>query len=150
MSKLKVLISGGGTGGHAYPAIAIANALKAINPEAQILFVGAKGKMEMEAVPKAGYRIKGLWISGFSRSVSVKNALFPFKLIWSILHSFFIVLKFRPNVAIGTGGFASGPVLQVASWLGTPIYLQEQNAFPGVTNRLLAKRAKKTVSYTHL
>lgn len=143
MSKLKVLISGGGTGGHAYPAIAIANALKAMKPEAQFLFVGAKGKMEMEAVPKAGYKIKGLWISGFSRSLSLKNILFPIKLGWSILHSFIIVLRFRPNVAIGTGGFASGPVLQVASWLGTPIYLQEQNAFPGVTNRLLAKRARK-------
>ena len=143
MSQLKVLVSGGGTGGHIFPAIAIANAIKEQRPDAQFLFVGAKGKMEMEKVPAAGFEIKGLWISGFSRSLSLSNLMFPFKLISSLWDARKIVKEFQPDVAIGTGGFASGPTLRVASQKGVPSLIQEQNSFPGVTNRILSGKAKK-------
>lgn len=143
MSQLRVLISGGGTGGHIFPAIAIANAIKEQRPDTEFLFVGAEGKMEMEKVPAAGFPIEGLWISGFSRSLSVSNLVFPFKLISSMLKAGKIVKKFKPDVAIGTGGFASGPTLRVASQKGVPCLIQEQNSFPGVTNRILAGKAKK-------
>ncbi len=142
LKKLKVLVSGGGTGGHIFPAIAIANAIKEQRPDTEFLFVGAKGKMEMEKVPAAGFDIEGLWISGFSRSLSLSNLMFPFKLISSMLKAGKIVREFQPDVAIGTGGFASGPTLRVASQKGIPCLIQEQNSFPGVTNRILSKKAK--------
>lgn len=138
----KVIISGGGTGGHIYPAIAIANALKAIDPTIQILFVGALGKMEMEKVPKAGYEIIGLPIAGIKRELSVDNLSFPLKLTRSLLKARSIIKSFKPDVAIGVGGFASGPLLMVASLLGIPTLIQEQNSYAGITNKMLAKRAK--------
>ncbi len=143
MQKLKILVSGGGTGGHIFPAIAIANAIKEKHHDAEFLFVGAEGKMEMEKVPAEGFDIEGLWISGFSRSLSVSNLVFPFKLISSMWKAAKIVKRFQPDVAIGTGGFASGPTLRVASQKGVPCLIQEQNSFPGVTNRILSGKAKK-------
>ena len=134
-----VIISGGGTGGHIYPAIAIADELRRRNPDIKILFVGASDRMEMEKVPQAGYDIKGLWISGFQRSLSLKNVMFPFKLLWSLIKAYSIVRKFKPQVAIGTGGYASGPTLFVANKMKIPTLIQEQNSFPGITNRLLSK-----------
>lgn len=139
--KVKFIISGGGTGGHIYPAIAIANELKTRFPDAEFLFVGAKDKMEMQKVPQAGYNIKGLWISGIQRKITMQNLMFPFKLISSLWKSFIIIKKFKPNVVIGTGGFASGAVLKVATILGIPTLIQEQNSYPGITNKLLAKKA---------
>jgi UDP-N-acetylglucosamine--N-acetylmuramyl-(pentapeptide) pyrophosphoryl-undecaprenol N-acetylglucosamine transferase len=143
MSTKKFIISGGGTGGHIYPAIAIANALKEDNPNHEILFIGAKGKMEMEKVPKAGFKIIGLWISGFQRNLTIKNLLFPIKLIFSLLRTAGIIIKYKPDVVIGVGGFASGPTLRMADWLGYPIMIQEQNSFPGMTNRILAPKTKR-------
>lgn len=140
---MRIVFSGGGTGGHVFPAIAIANAIKNKEPEAEILFVGAKGKIEEEKVPKAGYPIKTLWISGFHRRWTLKNLLFPVKLIWSLVRSFVILTKFRPDVVVGVGGYASGPILQIASMLGIPSLIQEQNSYPGITNKLLAKRVNK-------
>lgn len=140
---LRVIIAGGGTGGHVFPAIAIADAIKEINPLADILFVGAKGKMEMDRIPKAGYPIKGLWISGFHRKLTFRNLLFPLKLIISLLKAFGVLLRFKPDVAIGVGGFASGPLLYNAALQNTPSLIQEQNSFPGLTNRLLANRVRK-------
>ena len=149
--SINILISGGGTGGHIYPAIAIANELKLRYPEAKFLFVGAKDKMEMEKVPQAGYEIKGLWISGFQRKLTLKNLLFPLKLISSLLKSRRIIKQFQPHVAIGTGGFASGPALLMASRNKVPSIIQEQNSYPGITNKLLAKKvAKICVAYDHL
>jgi UDP-N-acetylglucosamine--N-acetylmuramyl-(pentapeptide) pyrophosphoryl-undecaprenol N-acetylglucosamine transferase len=139
----KILISGGGTGGHVFPAIAIADAFRSALPDAEILFVGARDKLEMQKVPLAGYPIKGLWISGFYRKLTLRNVLFPIKLLVSLLHSIWLVNRFKPDLAIGVGGFASGPILAVCSWLGIPIFLQEQNAYPGVTNRILKRRAKR-------
>lgn len=147
----KIIISGGGTGGHVYPAIAIANALKAIDPTIDILFVGAQGRLEMEKVPKAGYPIEGLWIDGFQRSLSLRNLSFPFKLVASLGKSWSILQKFKPDVAVGVGGYASGPLLQMASLKGIPTLIQEQNSYPGITNRLLAKRVQKIcVAYDNL
>lgn len=137
----KVIISGGGTGGHIFPAIAIADAIKAAHPNADIRFVGAQGKMEMEKVPAAGYPIEGLWISGLQRRLTFKNLLFPIKVIHSLLHARRIVKKFQPDVAIGVGGYASGPLLRVAGWRGIKTVLQEQNGFPGITNKMLAGKA---------
>jgi UDP-N-acetylglucosamine--N-acetylmuramyl-(pentapeptide) pyrophosphoryl-undecaprenol N-acetylglucosamine transferase len=142
MSKLRVILSGGGTGGHIFPAIAIADAIKAKKPDTEFLFVGALGKMEMEKVPAAGYAIQGLWISGLQRKLSLQNLSFPFKLIHSMLKARRIVKQFKPHVAVGTGGFASGPLLKAAIQAGVPSVLQEQNAYPGITNKLLAKDAK--------
>jgi len=138
--KKRFLISGGGTGGHIFPAIAIARELERRYPESMLLFVGASNRMEMEKVPAAGYPIKGLWISGFKRSLSLRNLLFPVKLCLSILKSFFIVLRFKPDVVIGTGGFASGPILWVASLLRIPTLIQEQNSYPGITNKILSSK----------
>lgn len=140
---INIIISGGGTGGHVFPAIAIADAIHVQAPDAKILFVGARGKLEMEKVPTAGYPIKGLWISGFQRKLSLKNLLFPVKLVWSLLRSWFIVRSFKPDVAVGVGGFASGPVLAVAARMGVPTLIQEQNSYAGVTNKLLAKKADR-------
>ena len=139
----KVIISGGGTGGHIYPAIAIANALKEINPAIEILFVGAEGKMEMEKVPKAGYQIIGLPIAGINRSNLLSNLSFPRKLIASLSEARSIIKDFKPDVAVGVGGYASGPLLLAASMMGVPYLIQEQNSYAGVTNKLLAKKAKK-------
>ncbi len=141
--KPRIIISGGGTGGHIFPAIAIADAVKALAPEATIRFVGAKGKMEMEKVPKAGYPIDGLWISGFQRKLTLRNLSFPLKLISSLWRARQIIRRFRPQVAVGVGGYASGPLLQMANSRGIPTLLQEQNSFPGITNRLLGGKADK-------
>lgn len=151
MSKLKFILSGGGTGGHIYPAIAIANELKRRYPGAEILFVGAKDKMEMQKVPQAGYSIKGLWIAGIQRKLTLQNALFPFKLLSSLWESRKILKSFKPDVVIGTGGFASGPLLNVANSLNIPTLIQEQNSYPGITNKLLSKKAAKIcVAYENL
>lgn len=143
MGSYKFILSGGGTGGHIFPALSIAQSLKSKYPKSEVLFVGAKGKMEMEKVPNAGFKIIGLWISGLQRKQLFKNLLFPLKLISSLIQSVFIVLKFKPDVVIGTGGFASGPILYIASLFGTPTLIQEQNSYPGITNKLLAKKAQK-------
>ena len=151
MKKPRFIISGGGTGGHIYPAVAIANELKSRFPEAEFLFVGAKDKMEMQKVPQAGYAIKGLWISGIQRKLTLDNAMFPLKLLLSMWNSFRIINSFKPDVVIGTGGFASGAVLKAASMLNIPTVIQEQNSYPGITNKLLAKKANKIcVAYENL
>ena len=137
----RVIISGGGTGGHIFPAIAIANEIKRRNPNANILFVGALGKMEMEKVPAAGYKIEGLTIAGLQRKITVANFLLPFKIIKSLIKARNIIKRFSPQVVIGVGGYASGPTLQMANLLGIPTLIQEQNSFPGKTNKLLAKKA---------
>ena len=148
---LNILISGGGTGGHIYPAIAIANELKLRYPKANFLFVGAKDKMEMQKVPQAGYQIKGLWISGIQRKVTLQNVLFPLKFLSSLYKAYQIIRKFNPSIAVGTGGFASGPTLIMASIKGIPTLIQEQNSYPGITNKLLSKRAHKVcVAYDNL
>lgn len=139
-AQLKVVISGGGTGGHIFPAIAIADALKKRFPEAEILFIGAKGRMEMERVPKAGYPIEGLWISGFTKDLSALSL--PFKLISSLSKARKILKRFKPDVVIGVGGFASGPTLKAANWLHIPTVIQEQNSYPGKTNRNVGQKAK--------
>ena len=149
--SINIIISGGGTGGHIYPAIAIANELKLRYPNAKFLFVGAKDKMEMEKVPQAGYEIEGLWISGIQRKLTVKNLSFPFKLISSLWKANKIIKKFKPDVAIGTGGFASGPTLMMAERKGIPTLIQEQNSYPGITNKLLGKKASVIcVAYDNL
>ncbi len=149
--SINIIISGGGTGGHIYPAIAIANEIQLRYPDAKFLFVGAKDKMEMEKVPQAGYEIKGLWISGIQRKLTLKNLSFPFKLMSSLWKAKRIIRKFKPDVAIGTGGFASGPTLIVASRNGIPTLIQEQNSYPGITNKLLSKKASKIcVAYDYL
>jgi len=149
--RLTFIISGGGTGGHIYPAIAIANELKLRFPSCRILFVGAKGKMEMQKVPQAGYDIKGLWISGIQRKLSWQNLVFPFKLMVSLLKSRRILKKIQPDVVIGTGGFASGTVLFMASRMKIPTLIQEQNSFPGITNKVLAEKVQTIcVAYDNL
>lgn len=141
--KLRVLISGGGTGGHVFPAIAIANEILAKYPDSVVEFVGASGRMEMEKVPIAGYKIHGLWISGFQRSWSVENLMLPFKVIFSLWKSYWIIKSFKPNFTVGVGGYASGPLNYMASKMGVPVYLQEQNSYPGITNKLLKDVARK-------
>lgn len=151
MKKYKFILSGGGTGGHIYPAIAIANELKSRFPDAEFLFVGAQDKMEMQKVPQAGYAIKGLWIAGLQRKLTLQNAMFPLKLISSLWESRKIIKQFKPDAVIGTGGFASGPLLQMANILGIPTVIQEQNSFPGITNKLLSKKANAIcVAYENL
>ncbi|MEL4307986.1 undecaprenyldiphospho-muramoylpentapeptide beta-N-acetylglucosaminyltransferase [Joostella sp. CR20] len=151
MSNYKFILSGGGTGGHIYPAIAIANELKQRYPDAEFLFVGAQDRMEMEKVPQAGYQIEGLWISGIQRKLTLQNLAFPFKLISSIWKAKEIVKSFQPDVVIGTGGYASGPLLKAASSAGVPCVVQEQNSFPGITNKWLAKHVKNIfVAYDNL
>jgi UDP-N-acetylglucosamine--N-acetylmuramyl-(pentapeptide) pyrophosphoryl-undecaprenol N-acetylglucosamine transferase len=142
MSKktYKFIISGGGTGGHIFPALAIANEIKHRYPDSQFLFVGAKGRMEMTKVPQAGYNIKGLWISGLQRKLTLKNLSFPFKLISSMMEAKKIVKQFKPDYVIGTGGYASGPTLRAAQSAGIPTMVQEQNSYPGITNKLLAAK----------
>lgn len=138
---MKMIIAGGGTGGHVFPAIAIANAVKAKDPSVVILFVGALGRLEMEKVPIAGYKIIGLWISGLQRKLTIKNLSFPFKLIHSILKANKIIKSFKPDVVVGVGGYASGPILRAANKAGIPTVIQEQNSFAGITNKLLAQEA---------
>ena len=151
MRTYKFILSGGGTGGHIYPAIAIANELKSRFPDADILFVGAQDKMEMQKVPQAGYPIKGLWIAGLQRRLTLDNAMFPIKLLSSLLKSRQIIKQFQPDVVIGTGGFASGPLLQIANNAGIPTVIQEQNSYPGITNKLLSKKANAIcVAYENL
>ena len=137
---MKFVISGGGTGGHIFPAIAIADALKRRIPDAEILFIGAEGRMEMDRVPKAGYKIEGLWISGFTKDLSVVSL--PFKIISSLRKAKKLLKEFQPDVVIGVGGFASGPTLKAANWLGIPTVIQEQNSYPGKTNRNVGQKAK--------
>lgn len=151
MSINKVIISGGGTGGHIFPAIAIADTIKKKYPNAEILFVGAEGKMEMEKVPKAGYEIVGLPIRGIQRKLTLKNFSVPFKLISSLWKAKKLVKKMKPDIAIGVGGYASAATLRVASKQKVPTLIQEQNSFPGITNKWLAKRAKTIcVAYDNL
>ncbi len=138
--KYKVVISGGGTGGHIYPAVAVAQGLQRKLPLVEILFVGAEDRMEMEKVPKAGYKIIGLWISGFQRSLSPKNLLFPFKVISSVIKSLSIIKAFKPDVAIGFGGYASGAMLYAATIKKLPTVIHEQNSYAGITNKILKNR----------
>ncbi|MBK9413802.1 MAG: undecaprenyldiphospho-muramoylpentapeptide beta-N-acetylglucosaminyltransferase [Bacteroidetes bacterium] len=141
--SLRVIISGGGTGGHIFPAVAIANALKKMNPATEILFVGANGRMEMEKVPAAGYKIVGLNISGIQRKLSLQNLMLPIKILQSVLKARMIVKEFKPDVAVGVGGYASGPLLFAATGMNVPALIQEQNSFAGITNKLLSKRVKR-------
>ena len=149
--SVNIILSGGGTGGHIYPAVSIANELKLKYPKANFLFVGANDRMEMEKVPQAGYEIKGLWISGLQRELTLKNLAFPFKLISSLWNAYKIINKFKPNIVIGTGGFASGPTLYIANLKGIKTLIQEQNSYPGITNKLLGKKADRVcVAYDGL
>jgi UDP-N-acetylglucosamine--N-acetylmuramyl-(pentapeptide) pyrophosphoryl-undecaprenol N-acetylglucosamine transferase len=141
MKPARILMAAGGTGGHVYPAIAIADAFRQQNPEINLLFVGTRDRMEWETVPKYGYEIKSIWISGLHRRLTIQNLLFPLKLVVSIIQSIFILRSFKPELVIACGGFASGPVGWVAVKMGIPLILQEQNSFPGVTNRMLGKHA---------
>ena len=147
MSKRKniyrFIFAGGGTGGHLYPAIAVAEQIRLLKPESEILFVGTKHKIEARAVPMYGFDFKTIWISGFARKLNLKNLLFPLKLIVSLIQSLIINIKFKPRVAIGTGAYVAGPIIWGASVLGSKIILLEQNSYPGVTNRLLEKRAEE-------
>ena len=140
--KLRVIISGGGTGGHIFPALSIANKLKEVNPETEILFVGAEGRMEMEKVPAAGYKIIGLPIAGLQRSLTPSNLALPFKVIKSLRMAKRTIKKFKPDIAIGVGGYASAPLLWAAGRLGIPTLIQEQNGYAGLTNKIVGKKAK--------
>ncbi|MFD2035622.1 undecaprenyldiphospho-muramoylpentapeptide beta-N-acetylglucosaminyltransferase [Belliella marina] len=138
----RIMISGGGTGGHIYPAIAIANAWKEKYPDTEFLFVGAEGKMEMQKVPEAGYKIEGLKVAGLQRSLSLSNLNFPFKLLGSLRKAKSLINDFKPDAAVGVGGYASGPLLYAAQNKGIPTLIQEQNSYAGLTNKLLSKRAR--------
>ena len=141
--KLRILIAAGGTGGHVFPAIAIADEIRKLNPNAEFLFVGTKGKIEARVVPLRGYTLANIWISGFHRNLRMQNLLFPVKVVVSFVQSFFLMRKFQPNVVIGTGGYVCGPVLLIASMLGVPTIVHESNSFPGVTTRMLSTRATR-------
>lgn len=140
--KIRAIISGGGTGGHIFPALSIANKLKELNPETEILFVGADGRMEMEKIPAAGYKIEGLPIAGLQRSLSLSNLALPFKVIKSVRMAKRLIREFKPDIAIGVGGYASAPLLWAAGRLGIPTLIQEQNGYAGLTNKILGKKAK--------
>lgn len=149
--KLRVIISGGGTGGHIFPALSIANKLKDLNPETEILFVGAEGRMEMEKVPAAGYRIEGLPVSGLQRKLSLSNFALPFKLLKSIRKAKSLIKEFKPDIAIGVGGYASAPLLWAAGRLDIPTLIQEQNSYAGLTNKIVGKKALKIcVAYDNM
>ena len=149
--KLRVIISGGGTGGHIFPALSIANKLKELNPETEILFVGAEGRMEMEKVPAAGYRIVGLPVAGLQRKLTLSNFVLPFKVLKSISMAKKLIREFRPDIAIGVGGYASAPLLWAAGRLGVPTLIQEQNGFAGLTNKIVGKKALKIcVAYDNM
>jgi len=151
MKKLKLIISGGGTGGHIFPAVSIAKSIEDKIDNVEILFVGANNRMEMKKMPEMGYKIVGLPIIGFQRKLNLRNLLFPFKLILSLLKSFFIIKNFKPDLVIGTGGYASGPLLLVASIFRIPSLIQEQNSYPGITNRILGVYVNKIcVAYTNM
>ena len=143
MKKLKVIISGGGTGGHIFPALAIAKSIEKKIKDVEFLFVGAENRMEMQKIPNEGYKIIGLWISGLQRGLDRRNLLFPFKLVNSIWKAKKIIKDFKPDLAVGTGGYASGPLIYVASKSGIPCLIQEQNSYPGITNRILGKYVQK-------
>lgn len=148
---MKIIISGGGTGGHVFPAIAIADAIKSLEPNADILFVGAQGKLEMEKVPKAGYSIQGLNIRGFQRKLTVRNLVVPFLLVGSLAKAWRLINEFKPDAVVGVGGYASGPVMEVATRLKLPSLIQEQNSYAGMTNRLVAKRVQRIcVAYENM
>ena len=140
--KIRAIISGGGTGGHIFPALSIANKLKELNPETEILFVGADGRMEMEKIPAAGYKIVGLPISGLQRSLSMSNLALPFKVVKSVSMARKLIKEFKPDIAIGVGGYASAPLLWAATRMGVPTLIQEQNGYAGLTNKILGKKAK--------
>ena len=140
---MRIVFSGGGTGGHIFPAVAVAQEVLRRYPDAEILFIGAKGKMEMTKVPKAGFDIKGLWISGLQRKLTLRNILFPIKLVWSLTSAYFILKRFKPHAAAGFGGYASGAALYMAALMKTPTLIQEQNSFPGITNKILANRVRR-------
>ena len=151
MKEYRFIISGGGTGGHIYPALSIADELLIRYPSSKILFVGSSNRMEMNLVPKHGYKIRGLWISGFVRGNIIKNLLLPLKLKISLIRSLWIILINRPNVVIGTGGFASGPIVFIASLFGIKTLIQEQNSYAGITNKFLSKRVNKIcVAYENM
>ena len=137
----RIIISGGGTGGHIFPALAIANAFRERHPDADILFVGAEGRMEMTRVPEAGYRIVGLWISGLQRKLSFSNLLFPLKLAASYIKASGLIGSFRPHAVVGTGGYASGPIMMAATRKRIPTVIQEQNSYAGLTNKQVASKA---------
>jgi UDP-N-acetylglucosamine--N-acetylmuramyl-(pentapeptide) pyrophosphoryl-undecaprenol N-acetylglucosamine transferase len=141
--KLRILIAAGGTGGHVFPAIAIADELRKLNPDAECLFVGTKRKIEAHVVPQRGYTLATIWISGFHRSLRLDNLLFPIKVVVSLVQSFFLIRKFQPNLVLGTGGYVCGPVLLIASMLGIPTIVHESNSFPGLTTRMLSTRATR-------
>lgn len=143
MSKPRIIISGGGTGGHIFPALSIAESIKAIEPETEFLFVGAEGRMEMEKVPAAGYKIQGLPVAGLQRKLSLKNLALPFKVIKSVRRAGKIIKEFKPDVVVGVGGYASAPVLWSAACKGIPTLIQEQNSYAGLTNKILGKKAKR-------
>ena len=143
MKPLRVIISGGGTGGHIFPALSIAAKLKETNPQTEILFVGALGRMEMEKVPAAGFQIVGLPVAGLQRKLTLSNLVLPFKVLKSISMAKKIIREFKPDIAVGVGGYASAPLLWAASRLGVPTLIQEQNGFAGLTNKILGRRAKK-------
>jgi len=140
---LNIIISGGGTGGHIFPAIAVADALRNLVPGANILFVGASGKMEMQKVPSAGYKIIGIPVRGLQRRITIANLAFPFRLLASMVMAWNIIRSFKPDVVAGFGGYASGPLLRMAISAGIPAVIQEQNSYPGITNKLLAKKVQK-------
>ena len=149
--KLRVIISGGGTGGHIFPALSIANKLKELNPQTEILFVGAEGRMEMEKVPAAGYEIIGLPVAGLQRKLTLSNFALPFKLLKSISIAKKVIREFKPDIAIGVGGYASAPLLWAAGKLGVPTLIQEQNGFAGLTNKIVGKKALKIcVAYDNM
>lgn len=143
ITRYRFLFAAGGTGGHLYPAVAVAQKIKELKPEADILFVGTKGKIESEVIPKLGFKFKSFWISGFSRKFKWRNLLFPLKVIVSIIQSLFLNIKFKPKVAVGAGAYVSGPALWGSSFMGAKIILLEQNIYPGITNRLLEKKAEE-------
>jgi len=139
MRQLKIIVSGGGSGGHIFPAIAIAKSIAQKRKNVDFLFVGASDKMEMEKVPNEGFKIVGFWISGFHRGEIIRNLFFPFKLLFSLIKSIFLIISYKPDLVIGTGGFASGPILFVAAKFGVPTLIQEQNSYAGITNKILSK-----------
>jgi UDP-N-acetylglucosamine--N-acetylmuramyl-(pentapeptide) pyrophosphoryl-undecaprenol N-acetylglucosamine transferase len=139
----RFVFAGGGTGGHIFPALAVAQQIKMIKPESEILFVGAKNKIESKVVPQSGFNFKPIWISGFSRKINLSNLLFPIKVLTATIQSLLINMKFKPKVAVGSGAYVSGPVVWSASIMGAKVVLLEQNSYPGVTNRLLEKKASE-------
>ncbi len=136
-------MAGGGTGGHLYPALAIADEIRKLSPVSEFLFIGTKGKIEERVVPQRGYRFRRIWISGFHRRATLGNLLFPVKVVVSLVQSFFLIKEFQPDIVIGTGGYVCGPVLSVATWLGVPTVIHESNSYPGFTTRLVARKVSR-------